>query len=134
RKALRCRVAANRGFCYSSPLDARWHKLCAFLLDRLENSTEFPTGALEGGAEISAGRQHQGHDLPDGFFAAGHLADGLDALLAGVDFAVEEDATKLERFVGLLLIQQRAGDDRDARSLAVYDGTGAIQELLKALD
>src|SRR5437588_10206419 len=92
-------------------------------LDRLEARAELAAGALEGAGELAAGAEDGGDDVADRFLAGRQLADGLHALVADVDLAVEEGAAELELLVGLLLFQQQACDGGDA-GLAVDDGAG----------
>src|SRR3954468_14731402 len=108
---LRCRCRCLRG-------RRRRLGVAAFLglgLDRLEDRAQRPARALEGGRELLAGAEDGADDARDRLLAGRQLAGGLDALVADIDLAVEEDAAQLELVVRLLLREDQAGDLGDAR-------------------
>ena len=84
-------------------------------------------------ASFFAGAQRCRDDDADRFFARRQLADSLHTGVADVDLAIEEHATKLDRFIRLLLIEQRPCDRAD-RGLAVDQGAGPVEKRLESLN
>ena len=78
----------------------------------LRIAPSLPPGPLRAPASLRPGPRISGDELADRFLAGRQLADLLDALVADVDFAVEEDAAQLDLVVGLLLVEQQPGDRR----------------------
>ena len=109
-------------------------RACAFSSIVLRIAAELAARALEGAGELPAGAEDQADELADRLLAGRQLADLLDALVADVDLAVEEDAAELELVVGLLLVQQQRGRSSEMLRLAVDHGAGAVEQLVEAFE
>src|SRR5688500_11133117 len=107
--------------------------LLGLLLDRLHQRRQRGRRPGQRARQARPGSEDRRQDPCDRFLARGHLAGGLNALLPGVNLAVEEHAAQLQLVVGLLLFQQQPRNCRHAL-LAVHQSAGAFKQALKALE
>ena len=106
--------------------------LCLFF-DRLDDRAILLAWALEDAGEFRPGERPRATTMPIASSRVGSLLTCFDALVADIDFAVEEDAAKLDLFVGLLFVQQHRAIVADAAPCRRSRRSGPSSSLSKPL-